>query len=176
MVCEKLFFKNGVFLLQPKGCHSSAEEETEWKQKLQRGHAGADGEWGQAAMPRKGRTLFFCHFPFPGTHLNVHTIYFNSHRSALFFSPIASLLPWAELLEALHSVFLTHLISAFFWALFHPKYWLRKVKVAQMGLCSLWVFPLYSQLLVSCFCTVRKQLWVYLQEGMMNLPYFQLRK
>lgn len=62
----------------------------------------------------QGRTLFFCHFPFPGTLLNVHTICFNSQCSALFFSPIASSLPWGELLEALHSIFLTQLISAFF--------------------------------------------------------------
>lgn len=39
--------KNGVFLLQSQGRHSSIEEEAEWKQKLQRGHAGADGEWGR---------------------------------------------------------------------------------------------------------------------------------
>lgn len=114
---SKLCFKNGVFLLQSKGCHSSTEEEAEWKQKLQRGHAGTDGEWGQAGMPQKGRTLFFCHFPFPGTLLNVHTLCFNSHCSALFFSPIATSLPWEELLEALHSVFWIQLISAFFWAL-----------------------------------------------------------
>lgn len=112
-----LSFKNDVFLLQSKGCHSSTEEEAEWKQKLQRGHAGTDGEWGQAGMLQKGRILFFCHFPFPGSFLNVHTICFKSHCSALFFSPIASSLPWGELLEPLHSIFLTQLIF-FSWILF----------------------------------------------------------
>ena len=174
---SELSFKNGVFLLQSKGCHSSTEEEAEWKQKLQRGHAGADGEWGQAGMPQKGRTLFFCHFPLPGTLSNVHTICFNSQCSALFFSPIASSLPWGELLAPLHSIFQTQLISAFFGALTHPKYWLRKVKVARMGLCTLWGFPFYSHLPVSNhFSTPRQQLWAYLQVRIANLPYFQLHK
>lgn len=100
-------------------------------------------------MPQKGRTLFCCHFPFPGTLLNVHAIRFSSHCSALFFSPIASSLPRGELLEALHSIFLTQLIPVFSGALTHPKYQLRKVKVAQMGLLTLWGFPFYFHLPVS---------------------------
>lgn len=169
-VCE-MSFNNGVFLLQSKGCHSSAEEETEWKQKLQRGHAGSNGEWRQAGMPQKGRSLFFCHFVFPDILLNVHILLLNSHYSALF-SSVASTLSWGEVLEALLSIFLTQLISAFVWALIHPKYWQRKV-IAQM---SPYPLGLYYPLPTMSGCSFTPNCGHICKWKIWHLPYFQLPK
>lgn len=99
----------------------------------------------------KGRTLFFCHFLFLA--LSWMNALFALTATALPFSSLQ--LPPRFLGESCWKLciafFWLNWFLLFFWALIHPKYWLRKVKVAQMGLCTLWGFPFYSSPCVLLF-------------------------